>query len=380
MSELGDVLELMHGARNSFRTIRVVIRDWHHVRRGAQAFERHMAAERRRGGRSSFGTRSTGDQSETYESTSSLWHERPDRWRIQHVQRHDPEPEETVTVIDGDTWWLYSPSMGALTNEGDPGHGVGRAGEHLLDPSELIPAHDFEIVGSDERAGRPCIVVRARPRPLEHGFHRGPMGADEVDLLVDAERGVLLRQAARIEGEEYQVSEVLEIEFDGPVPPDTFRFKPPPGEQVHLSQYPEPARVSIEEAVTLAPFRVFIPARVPQGSVMEVQFQPGQDRPRLFAAIHITYSRPDARRSIVLTEMAVPDPDPYSPGDWEDIERDGVEMRVSDPSVMGGRPAVKVEREGTLILLHGDLDRDALIEVASSLAPAPSEPPPLTRG
>ena len=82
----------------------------------------------------------------------------------------------------------------------------------------------------------------------------------------------------------------------------------------------------------------------------------------------------------MLNEMATPDPDPDAPGDWEVIERDGVEIRVSNASAMGGRPAAKVEREGTLIMLHGDLDRDALIEIASSLGPAPTEPPPLTRG
>jgi outer membrane lipoprotein-sorting protein len=377
MSELGDVLELMHGARNSFRTIRVVIRDWHHVALGAKAFERHLEVERRRGGQSSFATRAAGDEEpETYESVSSLWHERPARWRIEHSQTNDT----TLTVVDGDSWWLYSPSMGAVTNDGDPGHSVGRAGEHLLDPSELIPAHDFEVLGRAEMAGRSCIVVRARPRPLDHGFHGAPPGADELELLVDAERGVLLRQAARIEGEEYHVSEVLEIEFDLDIEPETFRFQPPPGEQVRSARYPEPARVSIEEAARRAPFPVFIPTRVPLGSVMEVQFQPGLDRPPLSASVHISYSRPDARRSIVLNEMALPDPDPYAPGDWEAVDRNGVEIRVSDPSVMGGRPAIKVERDGTLILLHGDLDRDALIEIASSLAPAPTEPPPLTRG
>ncbi len=51
----------------------------------------------------------------------------------------------------------------------------------------------------------------------------------------DAERGVLLRSAARTKGEKFQVTEVLEIAFDEElsedifVADDVFQAEPPPG-------------------------------------------------------------------------------------------------------------------------------------------------------
>ena len=39
-------------------------------------------------------------------------------------------------------------------------------------------------------------------------------GADEYEVLVDAERGVLLRCASRLGGEDFDALEVEEIRFD----------------------------------------------------------------------------------------------------------------------------------------------------------------------
>ena len=56
------------------------------------------------------------------------------------------------------------------------------------------------------------------------GFARG---ADEYEAVVDAERGVLLRCASRLGGEDFDALEVEEIHFDEQFPEDTFASREP---------------------------------------------------------------------------------------------------------------------------------------------------------
>jgi len=79
-----------------------------------------------------------------------------------------------------------------------------------------------------------------------------PAGADGYELSVDRERGVVLRVAAAVEGEEFWVSEFEELAFDEDFPADTFRFVPPPGEEVRAPAVPFHEPFAIEEAEELA--------------------------------------------------------------------------------------------------------------------------------
>ena len=54
-------------------------------------------------------------------------------------------------------------------------------------------------------------------------------GADEYDLLVDADRGILLRSVARLGGVAFAGNEFLDVTFDEDLPPDLFTFRPPAG-------------------------------------------------------------------------------------------------------------------------------------------------------
>jgi hypothetical protein len=58
------------------------------------------------------------------------------------------------------------------------------------------------------------------------GFY-APKGTTDHLLLVDAEVGVILRAAARLEGREFYVAEVTEISFDEDFAEDTFRLELP---------------------------------------------------------------------------------------------------------------------------------------------------------
>lgn len=50
-----------------------------------------------------------------------------------------------------------------------------------------------------------------------------------MDLSIDAERGLLLKLDAIDWGQKVSGHEVLEIDFDIPIPSDIFQFSPPAG-------------------------------------------------------------------------------------------------------------------------------------------------------
>jgi len=232
MSELGDLLELLHTSDRRWRTFRGAGHEWRHVERLMEAFERQAARETavtRNGGRAE------GPEPVEQEERWALWVGPEPKVRAEFAVG-----DETITaVLDGDRWWHWSPSDGARTNAADPqdrsSHGTG-PGASLLDTAALLPALALEITGRVEFAERPAIAVRATPLPSERdlyvpsGLHGIGSGADEYELLVDAERGVLLRSEARLDGSPFKVVEVNEIAFDDDFPPETFVVELPPGE------------------------------------------------------------------------------------------------------------------------------------------------------
>ena len=79
--------------------------------------------------------------------------------------------------------------------------------------------------------GIPVRVVR--PDGRRRWWHEN---AASFELLVDADRGTLLRFAVIEQGAEAGGHEVTEIEFDAPIPDAMFGFDPPPGTEVQVAQ------------------------------------------------------------------------------------------------------------------------------------------------
>jgi hypothetical protein len=55
-------------------------------------------------------------------------------------------------------------------------------------------------------------------------------GADRYELVVDTERGVVLRSEAQLEGSPFLIIEIQDVGFDEPFPNDTFTLEAPPGQ------------------------------------------------------------------------------------------------------------------------------------------------------
>jgi hypothetical protein len=110
----------------------------------------------------------------------------------------------------------------------------------MFDPSETTFSEAFwdgTIVNKTGRelavAGRGCVEVRAKtvswgyPPRVFNAFDAFNEGATDHLLLVDAERGTILRVAARLEGREFRVAEATEVAYDGEFREGTFRLELP---------------------------------------------------------------------------------------------------------------------------------------------------------
>jgi hypothetical protein len=178
-----------------------------------------------------------------YEDTEEvvrLWHERPDRWR---EEQRSPEGELLRCVVAAGRrkpLWIYDPPETAIhvpsvpeVRDPDPDFAF------MLDPSEDSFYHsvvDDTTIHKTGRtttlAGREATEVMIRtiswgyPPYIFQGFY-APDGTTDHLLLVDEEIGVILRVAARLEGREFYVAEVTEIDLDEELPEDTFSLELP---------------------------------------------------------------------------------------------------------------------------------------------------------
>lgn len=395
MTNVADVFELMHRGADSFQTVRATIRVWHDHEKNQRAFEREIEEEQAADeGTGSIIMLTVGDPeaeppSAEAEETVRLWLEKPGKRR-----EEADGPQRRVSVTNGVKSWEYSPEFGALEQEADPDDDRGEA-DALLHPERLLPSVDIEVVGPTSVAGRQGVRLRARRRRAPRRPLFGPLGpvpgADEYDLVVDKERGILLRTEASIDGEPFAISEIVEIAFDESFAPETFQFVPPEGETLHSPEElwgEHEHEFSVEEAAARASFPVWIPSRLPRlpnrhvlGQAWEIQvhYQQGAARPKMPESVSLFYWH-DVGTSFTLSETAVREPlDARLP--WEAVELDERLYLVwePEPSRLPVPIQLRVELEGTDVHLSSpELAREELLEVARSLVRAPTEPPSLT--
>jgi hypothetical protein len=250
-----ELSELLFKARERYRSARATILhtvdrfvaeeanrrfvDWRFARPGGSGMGILRTDEERR----AHGPDVPEDFYLDYEDTEEvyrLWHERSVRWR---EERRTPDGELLRCVVAagrGAALWIYEPPETAIhvpsvPEERDPDPDFA----FMLDPSEESFYHsivdDTTIHKTGRRAsvaGREALEVLVKtiswgyPPSIFHGFY-APDGTTDHLLLVDAEVGVILRAAARLEGREFYVAEVTEIAFDEGLPEHTFRLELP---------------------------------------------------------------------------------------------------------------------------------------------------------
>ena len=238
-TESERLLELMFSARDRYRTARANIREWRDERTADDLRERFSETELYR---EVFGPpspqRSPHERGD-FQRIWRVWHERPDRWR-QEAGLPDGSGTE-YRVIDGKSFWFYNPHEGAhaATTKGRFGPEFEIA--YVFDPESGAPDLSYlemRVVDRIRHAGREALRVEAtKPGGWETVPEPLWWGADDYELVVDAERGVLLRLASRLDGRVFDVTEVLEVGFDEIFPEGTFSLELPGvefGRVVHL--------------------------------------------------------------------------------------------------------------------------------------------------
>jgi hypothetical protein len=308
-----------------------------------------------------------------------LWLAQPDKTRAEFQGEDD-----TVTaVIVGETWWSWSASRGVTTNGGDPqsSHGKG-PGEALIDPASILPAVEFVVTGRATFIERPVVEVVASPTAIDDNdeessdwrlaTHGLGGGADEFALLVDAERGVLLRSEARIGGEPFRILEMEAVIYDEEFAPDV--FSPPAGQEIEPAWVPR--SVSLDELPHAVPFTVLVPEHPPFG-VDDVDIFPPDRQHGVPEQVHIAFASSffgEDDRQFWLVESAEPFPGKRAV-EWQkaDDMRFG-EDRDIDPPLR----VVQLKRFDTHVEVRSYyLKMEELLGLARQLVPLRQSPPPL---
>ena len=198
-----EVAGLLYDARNRFSTVCATTRTW-----GRKEETRSRGRPKPTRGQASW------------EGTSKLWANNPTQFRRDDTSGFVVRLLNRIKVFRA-----FKAHMDADLYE-DAEYAI--IAQTPLDPSWLISALWMEPAGRTIHAGREAIRVRAEPVDDDDIRWYAWKSADEFELLVDAERGTLLRIGARERGAEFAGIEVTSIEFDSPIPNGVFAFSPPP--------------------------------------------------------------------------------------------------------------------------------------------------------
>lgn len=357
-----DLVGLLHRPGPRCRSLQLVGSEWSHHHLLREAF----AASMRPGSLVLSFARSSGEpEPEASKQIWRWWSRAPDLVRTEFALG-----EEMVTAwFEGATWWSWSPSQGARTNEGREHvtHGKG-PGEAMACPAPAVEHLGLELLGPTTVLGRSAHRVRARP-PGSYGanFSLG-RGAEEVELVVDAERGFLLRAEARFHGHAFKILEVTEVTVDPDLPVGTFVPETPDGEP--FEYFEALRRLSLGELPAAVPFTVLVPTLVRSPPEM-VHVRNPEPRRGIPLAAHLSYlvARPDGQHvHLGIGESAEPGATTPPPTEaWRQVG----DFKVStDESAGYLRCKVLLERAGTHVHLETTgMPLAELVELARSLVP-----------
>jgi hypothetical protein len=145
---------------------------------------------------------------------------------------HDRAREERaglVLIRDGRRWWRDHPGIGpAHGQEPESSLEVAEALRRWTDPQQLTRLLELAETGEEQVHGRAALRVTATPRGDAFDVALTPLGwgADRWELLVDAERGMLLGSAAlTADGAAFRRVEAVELAVDESL--DGALFRPP---------------------------------------------------------------------------------------------------------------------------------------------------------
>ena len=225
--ETSEVVRLLYCAKRSFSTVRLSTRRWY--------------------------SRMDSEQATRREDETHLWVDNSTRFRQEIYGSRGRQ----VHVLDGNVWWRLRTTNDVLTNappedvrgfasvsfKDRPTTPVYEDAENAmvaqlhLDPSWLISRMWLTPIERTVWLGRKVVKVRGEPVRSDGLWADNAekllwRDGDEYELLIDTERGTLLRMTCRLNGEETSVDEVTSIDFDCDLSGGLFTLVPEPGMSV----------------------------------------------------------------------------------------------------------------------------------------------------
>ncbi|HET7017610.1 MAG TPA: hypothetical protein VFI65_27045 [Streptosporangiaceae bacterium] len=147
-----------------------------------------------------------------------------------HPDTEELENNERARIVlsDGEFCWVVW-STGAERYPAD----VARTPIHrIVRPAWLLSQLRLTVTGTTELAGRPMLMVRGKPRPCPHRWAAGIALLDWVDVLIDAELGVMLRRQVMYQGQPLSVFELRNFTLDPVAATESASFRPDDGIEV----------------------------------------------------------------------------------------------------------------------------------------------------
>ncbi len=389
MSALFDALELMHSADKSWTSIQAEGVEWTDSRLRHTAVRREM--DRRphgpRGSGQSFTPvfgRYRGEQPKPPDRFTSPWRawlKSPTHYRTEITP---PLIPKITQVVRDKTWWTWQGQGPVTSNLDDEKHGSGSPIQalHLLRPAALLAHAEFEYVRKATAVGRKGLLLEVRPVPTPGIGSMMLVGliGDRSQIVVDSERGVVLRLQSWHDGAPLQRVTFKRILFDGAIDEDLFRTPEP---VIDARQRFRQRRHfwQLDQVAALAPHPVFVPTELDfqinafpglwfHGATGDID--EGDPEEGAHASVQVHYSIVNAGRTSTLwvqesTSPFVLDEDK----DWQDVG--GVRVRTR-----GTISQVRLAKDGVFIHMECDAySIDELIILARSLQRLPAEPPSL---
>ena len=170
----------------------------------------------------------------------------------------------------------------------------------LFRPAGLLARFTLDVGGPVTACGREAIAVTAVPRhgAVGSGTSLRPPACDRVELIVDAETGILLRREETFEGQVLTLFELTTVTMSPPEADDPARFAPPAGSRPVRDPEDAPGRSGLGWQV----------------AANAAGLAAGGLGAWLRLAPHLPGHRPAAGAS-GLAAMPSPEPGPLDPGD-----------------------------------------------------------------
>jgi outer membrane lipoprotein-sorting protein len=170
----------------------------------------------------------------------------------------------------------------------------------LFRPAGLLVGFTLDMGGPVTACGREAIAVTAVPRhgAVGSGTSLRPPACDRVELILDAETGILLRREETFEGQVLTLFELTTVTMSPPEADDPARFAPPAGSRPVRDPEDAPGRSGLGWQV----------------AANAAGLAAGGLGAWLRLAPHLPGHRPAAEAS-TLAAMPSPEPGPLDPGD-----------------------------------------------------------------